>query len=161
MLGNSTAVADTIDRSRDRRHPPLAAAPAATAEAVPRGEGVPNLRARPGRHEEHQDRSNYCFAALHGSLAAQASARHVTGAAGSSRSHPPACRHLPGCAGCREFEHSAFPAEYARELLDVMHNDPAHNQTWAALWATQPGPDDVFTSEARACCRAGRFAGLA
>jgi hypothetical protein len=61
-----------------------------------------------------------------------------------------ACRCATACcAGCREFEHSAFPAEYARDLLDVMHNDPTHNETWAAFWATQPGPDGVFTTEVR------------
>ena len=53
---------------------------------------------------------------------------------------------------------TGFPAEYARLLLDEMHNDPAFNQTWGVFWATQPGPEGVFTPEVRrggACGRVG------
>lgn len=47
----------------------------------------------------------------------------------------------------KDMDHSPFPAEYARHLLDSMHNDPGFNKTWKTFWATQPGPDGVFTPE--------------
>ena len=47
----------------------------------------------------------------------------------------------------RDLEYAAFPAEYARGLLDDMHNDPSHNATWALFWSAHPGPDGVFTPE--------------
>ena len=37
----------------------------------------------------------------------------------------------------------------ARRWLEGMHNDAAHNATWGLFWATQPGPDEVFTLEVR------------
>jgi len=48
---------------------------------------------------------------------------------------------------CRDIEHAAFPAEYARDLLDAMHNDPSHNATWDLFWSAHPGPDGTFTPE--------------
>lgn len=47
----------------------------------------------------------------------------------------------------KDLGHNGFPAEYARHLLDAMHNDPAHNETWDLFWSVHPGPDDVFTAE--------------
>ena len=43
----------------------------------------------------------------------------------------------------------AYPADMARRWLAAMHGDPAHNATWGLYWATQPGPDEVFTLEVR------------
>ncbi len=48
---------------------------------------------------------------------------------------------------CRDLDHPAFAAEYARHLLDAMHNDPTHNATWDLFWRAHPGPDGTFTPE--------------
>lgn len=37
----------------------------------------------------------------------------------------------------RDIDHAAFAAEYARDLLDSMHNDPEFNATWGLFWSTQ------------------------
>ncbi|KAL4421330.1 hypothetical protein ABPG75_010621 [Micractinium tetrahymenae] len=47
----------------------------------------------------------------------------------------------------KDVHHPAFAAEYARDLLDAMHNDPAHNATWDLFWRAHPGPEGTFTPE--------------
>lgn len=47
----------------------------------------------------------------------------------------------------KDLAHSAFPAEFARDLLDAMHNDPQHNATWGLFWSAHPGPEGTFTPE--------------
>lgn len=47
----------------------------------------------------------------------------------------------------KDVDHPAFAAEYARDLLDAMHNDPAHNATWDLFWRAHPGPEGTFTPE--------------
>ena len=55
-------------------------------------------------------------------------------------------RTWPAC--CRPVD-GAYPSDMARRWLNAMNNDPAHNATWGLYWATQPGPEDVFTLEVR------------
>lgn len=52
-------------------------------------------------------------------------------------------------ACCRRHCDGMYPSDMARRWLAAMHNDAAHNATWGLFWATQPGPDEVFTLEVR------------
>jgi hypothetical protein len=41
----------------------------------------------------------------------------------------------------------AFPAEFAHELVDRMHNEPGFNDTFALFWEAHPSAEHVFTPE--------------